>query len=337
MSTEEYERLRSPFPWYGGKSRVADLIWERFGDVRNFIDPFFGSGAVLLARPYDPSRTETVNDKDCFLSNLWRALQAVPDEVARYAIWPVSEPDLHARHRWLVMQEDFCERMKVDPDYYDAKIAGWWLWGCAQWIGTGWCSARFSSVDGPASEPLPALPRGGNGSGPPRQLPHLGNAWMGLHRKLPHLGDAGRVIAMRCYLMALSERMFGVRVACGEWDRVLGPSVTWRHGLTAILLDPPYEEGEIEYAVGTDRTLSAKVRAWAIENGNNPLLRIALCGLSGEHDMPETWECMPWIARGGYGSQRQDGENENRKRERVWYSPHCLRSDKGQLVLQGVA
>jgi DNA adenine methylase len=53
--------LRAPFPWFGGKSRVAPLVWERFGNVPNYVEPFFGSGAVLLGRPHPP-KTETVND-----------------------------------------------------------------------------------------------------------------------------------------------------------------------------------------------------------------------------------------------------------------------------------
>lgn len=24
--------LRSPFPWFGGKSKVANMVWERFGE-----------------------------------------------------------------------------------------------------------------------------------------------------------------------------------------------------------------------------------------------------------------------------------------------------------------
>jgi hypothetical protein len=55
-------RLRAPFPWFGGKARVAGLVWERFGDVRNYVEPFFGGGAVLLGRPSAP-RIETVNDQ----------------------------------------------------------------------------------------------------------------------------------------------------------------------------------------------------------------------------------------------------------------------------------
>lgn len=132
-------KLKAPFPWFGGKSAVADLVWERFGDVPNYVEPFFGSGAVLLARPHPP-RIETINDLDCYVANFWRAVQYDPEGVALWADWPVNEADLHARHLWLVNQDEFRERMKTDPDYYDIRIAGWWVWGISCWIGSGWCS-----------------------------------------------------------------------------------------------------------------------------------------------------------------------------------------------------
>lgn len=92
--------FKAPFPWFGGKRRVAPIVWARFGDIKNYVEPFFGSGAVLLGRPdFDAGvpPLETVNDKDGFVSNFWRAVQTAPDEVAHYADWPVNENDLHAR------------------------------------------------------------------------------------------------------------------------------------------------------------------------------------------------------------------------------------------------
>src|SRR5208283_3571102 len=58
--------MKAPFPWFGGKSRAASLVWDRFGNVPNYVEPFFGSGAVLLNRPHAP-HTETVNDLDCLV------------------------------------------------------------------------------------------------------------------------------------------------------------------------------------------------------------------------------------------------------------------------------
>jgi len=63
--------LKAPFPWFGGKSRAASLVWQRFGEVRNYVEPFAGSLAVLLGNPA-PGCIETVNDKDCYLANFLR-------------------------------------------------------------------------------------------------------------------------------------------------------------------------------------------------------------------------------------------------------------------------
>ncbi len=79
--------LKAPFPYFGGKSKIAPLIWERFGRVANYVEPFFGSGAVLLGCPW-PGHTETVNDADGLLCNFWRALQADPDPWPHTATTP---------------------------------------------------------------------------------------------------------------------------------------------------------------------------------------------------------------------------------------------------------
>lgn len=146
---------------------------------------------------------------------------------------------------------------------------------------------------------------------------------MGIHRKLPHLGNAGRGYVYDLF-DTLRARLRRVRVACGDWSRVLGDSVTWRHGITAVFLDSPYADGASDLYADHDKTLSARVREWAIANGDNPKMRIALCGYEGEHQMPPTWREHAWKARGGYASQRAEGTNENAKRERIWFSPHCL-------------
>lgn len=296
--------LKAPFPWFGGKSRAAHLIWDRFGDVSNYVEPFAGSLAVLLARPHAP-RTETVNDKDCFLANFWRSIRIAPEETAIWSDSPVNECDLLARHRWLDAQSGFLSRMKSDPDYCDPKVAGWWVWGLCSWIGSGWCRQR------------------GDGD-QPEQLPHLGRG-MGINRKLPHLGNAGRGEAILRTFTELSERLRDVRVACGDWDRVLGDSVTIKHGMTGVFLDPPYTFGDVQYSAGgCGGDVASATRKWAIENGDNPKLRIALCGYEGEHALPAGWKKVAWKARGGYGSQSDGQGRDNSKLERIWFSPHCI-------------
>ena len=162
-----------PFPCFGGKSAIADIVWAGLGDVPNFVEPFCGSCAVLLLRPHEP-RIETINDADGLLANFWRALQRAPEAVAEHADNPVNECDLHARHLWLVGQrERITEKLCGDPDFYDAKAAGWWCWGACCWIGGGWCSGVG-----------PWVSDGGEMV--------LSTAGRGVNRQRPHLGDAGR-------------------------------------------------------------------------------------------------------------------------------------------------
>ena len=328
--------MKAPFPWFGGKSKVAEIVWERFGDVQNYVEPFFGSGAILLNRPTEPG-IETVNDLDCMVANFWRALQHDPDAVADAADWPVNEADQHARHLWLCSQEEFRERMKVDPEYYDAKIAGWWVWGQCIWIGSGWCSVQ-----------LPHL--GDAGRGVNRKLPHLGDAGCGVNRQLPHLGPGGigtvqdvdnrREGGIYAYMNELAERLRRVRVCCGDWSRVCGPTPTVKLGLTGVFLDPPYADAadRTDALYSSDSlTVANEVREWAIAQGDDPRIRIALCGYEGEHTMPESWECIEWKARGGYGSQGENQARENSAKERIWFSPHCISGRQANLFTEVTA
>lgn len=321
------------FPWFGGKAPVAETVWSAFGEVCNYVEPFFGSGAMLFMSPYVP-RVETVNDADGFVANFWRAAKHDPDAVAEHADNPVNECDLHARHLWLIgRREAMTDRLCGDPDWFDAKAAGWWAWGQSCWIGSGWCSGDgpWQSVDG-------LMVKGDAGSGVNRQLPHLGGAGRGVIRKGSAATVEDTIRAHREHLREqigwFSNRLRHTRVCCGDWARVTGPSVTINHGITAVFLDPPYSAGADRdmgcYAVDCGSVAHA-VRAWALEQGGNPLMRIVLAGYDGEgHEELERagWRVESWKARGGYGSQGGDESRgrANAHRERLWFSPHCLRS-----------
>jgi hypothetical protein len=194
---ETDDKLFAPFPYFGGKRKVADEVWLRLGDVDNYVEPFCGSCAVLLLRPSEP-QTETVNDADGLLSNFWRALK---------------------------------------------------------------------------------------------------------------------------------ERLRRVRVCCGDWTRVCGTSVTFGHGMTGVFLDPPYADTAKRasnlYRVDCEQ-VAHTVREWAIEQGKNPLMRIALCGYSDEHVMPDNWTVHAWKQGDGYGGQAKERSNNGAK-ERIWFSPNCIK------------
>lgn len=393
------EPLRAPYPFFGGKHRTLGIVWPRFGHVVNYVEPFFGSGAVLLGCPADMRpKVETVNDVNCFVSNVWRSIRADPEAVARLADFPVIECDLHVRHRDLLKRGPSLRALlEGDPRAYDAEAAAWWVWGASAWIGSGWAeegrapseqlpvlnggggagaSSQKGIHAGPMREPSRQLPSlgsalnangtGGDGSrgvhaagmrAPSARLPDLGGgtqwgtdeanarAGKGIHREamrgpseqLPAMSTAGMGLnaadkRTRLYdlFAELSARLRYTRVACGDFARILTPSVTYRHGLTAVFLDPPYDGHEYVYgAAGKGEPISARVRAWCIENGQRDDLRIALCGYEGEHDALEAlgWEVVAWAAKGGYGNQGS-GDNENKRRERIWFSPACLKPGK---------
>jgi len=340
--------VKAPFPWFGGKSRVAPEVWQRFGDVPNYVEPFAGSLAVLLGRPdKHAAKIETVNDLDGFIANFWRAIAADPQAVAFHADWPIIEADLNARHAWLVGQRELLLRkLEGDPDHFDPKIAGWWVAGVCGWIGSGYCSGEGPWVvrDGelidnrrPRDQPADAdLSNAGQGIN--RQMPHLGNAGRGINRKMPHLGNAGRGSYIEEWFTALAARLRNVRVCSGGWERVVSESVTTRHGLTGLFLDPPYgDEIEQTRVYATDSgTVSDDVRAWCIENGNNDLLRIALCGYEGEgHDalLDYGWTAHAWRTPGGYGGGRGGTGDANRHKERIYFSPACIAEDGGLFDL----
>lgn len=295
--------LRAPFPWFGGKSGACDVVWQAFGEVQNYVEPFAGSAAMLLGAP-DGKRIETINDADGFVANFWRAIHADQEAVAHHADWPCNENDLFSRHSWLVRHaQGLTDKLHADPDYFDAKIAGWWCWGACNWIGSGWCG----------------------GEGP---WVHDGEKLVD-RRQLPHLGNAGRGQFIYTWFAALHDRLRDVRVTCGDWSRVVKDSVTVRHGLTGVFLDPPYFKGMMDYAAGGVGTnLATEVQAWCAANGDNPKLRIVICGHAREHDalLNKGWTERKWAARKGYATT--DEAVANSASETIWCSPHCVSGSK---------
>jgi site-specific DNA-adenine methylase len=303
--------LQAPFPYFGGKRRAAPIIWRALGDPSGYVEPFAGSAAVLLARPsFTGRRVETINDADGWLVNAWRAIQNDAAEVARHAHGPVMEIDYHARLAWLQERRtpDLVAWLEGNPEHYDAKAAGWWLYVVACGIGDPWDVGPWRVVDGHL-----------------RKLPHLGDAGKGVNRKLPHLGDAGQGLVR--YLARIAERLQWVRITCGSWERVITPSVVRAgaggDGSRAVFLDPPYATSGDLYAHG-DATVGASVREWCATAPES--LRVILCGYDDEHDAlnAKGWRKVEGRSGGGAGySVRSD----NGRRERLWMSPSCLDSD----------
>jgi len=363
----ETPTLKSPYPYFGGKSRAAPLIWSRLGTgdqaPGNFVDAFAGSLAPLLGRPgWSPEAgyIETVNDLDCNLAGFWRALQRDPDGIADRIDYPISEVDVAARHRYLVDDRsgEYRKRLLDDPHHYDVERAAWWVWGAACWIGSGWCTPK-------APDQLPHLGKTGTSSHKQgvhtvgTKVPHIGlglegSRYQGVNQKtqqvvpmvgLSESGEAYQGVNQKSqrenlldWMRALAHRTRNVRIVCGDWARIVRPSITTVYqGITAVLLDPPYQGYEVVYGTGRRKkgdppatlSVSEQCRVWAREHGSHPRLRIALCGYGDEHDelLQYGWTVESWKAVGGYGNQSES--NENRHRERIWFSPGCIGGSGG--------
>jgi DNA adenine methylase len=313
--------IKAPFPWFGGKSSVAEAIWRRLGSPKQYIEPFCGSAAILLAAP-SPASLEVIGDANCYIANFWRSLKLQPDAVIEAQDYPVSHIDLFARHRWLTepARVETLRDALLDPEWPgDAKIAGWWLWGQCCWIGSGWCDpARGQRGKGSA---------GGDGLG---QIPHTANAGMGVQAvtlgKIPHASDAGRGAA--AWLRELADRLARVRIVHGDWSRCLNHH--YGDTETAVFLDPPYRAFEKLYSDnGAPSTpVADDVAAWAREHAH---LRVALCGHRGDYTMPG-WSAMEWSR----GRLTYGGKNTT-DAECIWFSPGCLPDVPAQVSMFGGA
>lgn len=350
--------LKAPFPYFGGKSAVADLVWARLGDPDNYVEPFAGTAATLLRRP-KPGKIETINDRNHFVTNFWRSVQHSIDRVVEFADGPVNEADLHSRHTWLMQSEqsiEFQKRMASEPDYFDSQIAGWWVWGQCCWIGGGWCDDLGTHSKRPLLDHGES--RGVVGLG----RPQLGDAF-DIGRGVNSNQHAGTCEQRRAWLHdwieSLSDRLRLVRVCYGHWNRICDSKTTMdRLGLTGAFLDPPYAKsiervqalirGE-DAAAGKasnranelyagDKTqdidaLVAEVNQWCQRWGKHSKVRIALCGYEGEHDnlvANHEWTVESWKPNGGYANR--NAENQNKHRERIWFSPGCIDPTDGGFL-----
>lgn len=359
MSWVDY--LQAPFPYFGGKSAVASIIWEALGDVKHYIEPFFGSGAVLLRRPnYDSTKhVETVNDKDAFLCNVWRSLQFAPDEVAKWCDYPVNHADLHARRNALLKNASVIrDGVLSDPEWYDAKLAGYWIWCTSAWIGSDMLSTeRYTGLD---ICKRPDISHGGRGinklavrksntrqmqrSDTLCQIPFIGHGGRGVH-KVGMRGCDNESEESVCgaynttiykWFRALSERLRYVRVTCKDWKCVCQGEWHDLVGYVGFFLDPPYEAKNVSrnLYMYDESGISREVMQWALEKGSRERYRIVIAGYEEyEELLSHGWTLVSWKSNGGYATSGNSDRKYNRFRERLYISPHCKTTKQLSLGL----
>lgn len=328
--------LRAPFPYYGYKGQVSEIIWERLGNPPNYVEPFFGSGAVLLQRPGGAGKREVVNDKFGHVANFWRAVAKDPETVALIAAYHFSESDLHARNSFCRRSlKELTSRLEADPDHYDSKLAGYWVY--VQCLAIG--EAAFA--DGPWVVEDGRLVCRPKKKGIRRAVPC--NSARGIQKSIPFHGKQGLLSKVEFaveWMVQLSERVTDVRVLCGDWSRAVKPTYTTQHGLTGIYLDPPYDDAWVTYKHASP--MAKKIYDWCAESGKDERLRIAISGYSGTYvdGLVELgWSEFAWKSKGGRVTTGGQSD-KNRSRERILFSPYCLDSlvgGKQMSLLEGVS
>ena len=279
-------------------------MWARFGNPTVYVEPFFGSGAVLLARE-DPCPREIIADTNGHLVNFWRALTAAPDEVAMWADWPTFHHDLTARHRWLIATApERAELMRLDPEYYDAKAAGWWVWGISNWIGGGWGYVPHDK------RPLVNDRGGGRGV----QLQHIALSGVAA------IGSGERLLP---WFRSLAQRMAEVVQLDRDWRSALTPTLLMdtatssATGPVAVFLDPPYLDNDRSLTLYTSdldgEMPAAAAWQWALDHGDR--YRVAYCCHADDFELPEGWDEV---------SYRMPARRKSVRHEVIRFSPACL-------------
>jgi DNA adenine methylase len=292
---------RQLFPYIGGKYAVAPEINRRFGAIDTRIDAFTGSSSWILASP--PTKYEIVNDLDGYVVNYLRAIKYAPEEVARHLDFPRAELELIAHHHYTRDKlPELVSRLGGDPEYYDPTLAARWAYVMAY------------KLDPSLAKPGGWLTRDGllvyeRGDG------RIRGSMTATPRLLARLVKERRVSE---YVAALAERLRGVQVFWNDFEVVVEKARRPELGIVGILLDPPYPRHLRDFAYDADGAdVWHRAARWAVANGDNPKLRIAVCGYNDAGSdalFPPDWARFVW---------NRSGIGQYKDRECIWFSPHC--------------
>jgi DNA adenine methylase len=77
MITTASKRTSQPLKWHGGKHYLASRIISMFPPHIHYVEPYFGGGAVFLAKPvcFIVDHSEVINDLNGELTNFWSVLR----------------------------------------------------------------------------------------------------------------------------------------------------------------------------------------------------------------------------------------------------------------------
>lgn len=131
----------------GAKWRIADWIMDHMPSHESYVEPFFGSGAILFRKA--PSRIETVNDLDGSVVHFFKVCREQPEALARAVYltpWAREEYNLSEFHADGELPDDV-ERAR------QFAVRSWMAMGSCMSRKTGWRHTTGKKTDGGPDNP----------------------------------------------------------------------------------------------------------------------------------------------------------------------------------------
>lgn len=124
--------------WPGAKWRIAQWIVDQFPRHQTYCEPFLGSGAIFFTK--EPSGTETINDVDGEVVNLFMVMRELPDELAKQV-----EMTPYSREEYLMSYE---KGEYIDPVESARRflVRVWQAFGGKTYSNTSWAHDRTNKV-----------------------------------------------------------------------------------------------------------------------------------------------------------------------------------------------
>ncbi len=99
------EKMKAVMKYPGSKWSLADWIISYFPKHHSYLEPFFGSGAVLFNKPR--SHIETVNDLDGNVVNLFQCIREDPERLARLIYMTPYSREVYERSYTEIPEDKF--------------------------------------------------------------------------------------------------------------------------------------------------------------------------------------------------------------------------------------
>lgn len=112
--------MTAVFKYPGAKWTLAPWIIERFPPHHSYLEPFFGSGAVLFTK--QRSHIETINDRDGDVINLFDWIRKDPERLAEAIYWTPYARDIYEK-AWAAQHTE-TDSFQRAVDFYARMMMG---------------------------------------------------------------------------------------------------------------------------------------------------------------------------------------------------------------------